>query len=241
MRLFGRILILAGIFSASLPASTTGAPILGVGSTGCMSVLGGDPMTCSHLSVDPFGPEVVAGTLAITGEFTFYNDVALFSFMLSGDTLFSARTTSYAVTGFDSTFAIFNADANRTMVLSADGSQYARSADVTNDGDPATDDFDDQLSAFMLSGGNYILALVMYPNDFRQDPAFGLADSLLAGFQLDAFEPLSCEPSCGFSLEINAQLIDDGGPQPVPEPGTLALFGTGALAALVRRRSRKRV
>jgi hypothetical protein len=232
MRLFGRTLILAGIFCAAVPAATSAAPILGTGSGGCGGVLAADTPTCSLLTIDPFSAD------AIGGEFEFHNDVALFSFTLTGDTLFSARTTSYATTGFDSTFAIFNTDANRSMVRFPDDSQYAHSEDVNLD--PDNPNFDDQLAPFELSAGTYILALVMWPNEFSHDDAFGLADSLLAGFFADAEEPVSCAPTCVFSLDIDAQLLDDGGPEPIPEPATFALVASGALAALARRRSRRR-
>jgi hypothetical protein len=233
MRVFGRSLILAALLCAFAPSRAGAAPILGTGSTGCTSVLGSDPTTCSLLNVDPFG------TGAIEGEFTFHNDVALFTFTLTGDTLFSARTTSFSTTGFDSTFAVFNTDANFSMVQFPDGSQYAHSEDISLD--PDDPNYDDQLASFELTAGTYILALVMWPNEFSHDAQFGLADSLLAGFFGDAEEPVSCAPSCGFSLDIDATLIDDGGPQQVPEPATFALVASGALAALMRRRSRKRI
>jgi hypothetical protein len=232
MRLFGRILILAGLACALAPATAGAAPILGSTSLGCGSVLGADTTTCGLVSIDPFG----AGNIG--GEFSFHNDVALFSFTLAGDTLFSARTTSFATTGFDSTFGVFHADGNLSMVAFPDGSQLARSEDINTDPDNAN--YDDQLAPFVLSAGSYILALVMYPNDFRQDDPFGLVDSLLAGFQTDDDDPVSCAPSCAFTLDIDASPIE-GPSQAVPEPGTLALIGSGALAALVRRRAKKRI
>jgi len=234
MRVFGRGLILGALLCASAPSVAGAAPILGPGSLGCSSVLGADAGTCSLLTIDPFSPE------AIAGEFAFHNDVALFSFTLTGDTLFSARTTSFATTGFDSTFGVFYADGNRSLVQFPDGSQFAHSEDINPDPDPANSNYDDRLAPFVLGGGSYILALVLYPNDFSHDAAFGLFDSLLAGFQTDADEPVSCAPSCAFSLDIDATLVDNGQPQSVPEPATLALIASGALAAVVRRRSRKR-
>jgi len=232
MRLFGRILILAGIASVCVPATAGAAPILGSAGLGCGSVLGADTAGCGLLNVDPFAP----GTIG--GEFAFHNDVALFSFSLTGDTLFSARTTSYATTGFDSTFGVFYAGGTRSLVAFPDGSQFAHSEDINTDPDNAN--YDDRLSPFVLGAGSYILALVMYPNDFRQDDPFGVIDSLLAGFQSDLDEPVSCAPSCAFTLDIDAAPVE-GPSQSVPEPGTLALFGSGALAALVRRRAKKRI
>jgi hypothetical protein len=232
MRVFGRGLILAALLCAAAPSVVGAAPILGAASLGCGSVLGADTSTCSMVNIDPFSPD------AIEGAFTFHNDIALFSFTLTGDTNFSARTTSYATTGFDSTFGVFYADGNRSMVQFPDGSQYAHSEDVNLDPDNAN--YDDQLASFVLSQGTYILALVMWPNDFGHDAAFGLPDSLLADFFADAEEPVSCGPSCAFSLEIDATPVD-GQSEGVPEPGTLALVASGALAACVRRRSRKRI
>ena len=232
MRVFGRSLILAALPCAFAPSIVRAAPILGPESIGCISVLGADTSTCSLLGIDPFSPAAIEGT------FTFHNDVALFSFTLSGDTLFTARTTSFATTGFDSTFGIFHADGTYSMVVSEDGTQRARSSEINSDPDPANANYDDELVSFALSGGSYILALVMYDTDFTP---LGLQDSLLAGFSNDADDPLSCAPTCGFSLDIDATLIDDGGPQQVPEPATFALVACGALAGLMRRRSRKRI
>jgi hypothetical protein len=231
MRVAGRTLVFGVLIYGLLAPTASASPILGADSIGCTAVLTAPTTNCALLGIDPFAP----GT--ISGEFEFLNDVALFSFTLTGDTMFSAHTTSFAATGFDSTFALFNAGGNRSMVAFPDGSQFARSADIN--ADPDNPNYDDALAPFLLGGGDYILALVMYPNDFRQAPDFGLTDSLLAGFQSDGAAPESCGAACGFSLRIDATPSGDGPPAPVPEPGTLVLLGSGAVAAFIRKRSKK--
>src|SRR4051812_18286808 len=124
MRVAGRTLVFGVLIYGLLASTASASPILGADSIGCTAVLTAPTTNCALLGIDPFAP----GT--ISGEFEFLNDVALFSFTLTGDTMFSAHTTSFATTGFDSTFALFNAGGTRSMVAFPDGSQYAHSADI---------------------------------------------------------------------------------------------------------------
>ena len=94
----------------------------------------------------------------------------------------------------------------------------------------------DQLGGFALTANtNYYLAVFLdidpdVTNGFNGNP-----ESLGLGFACDA----GCLGGSGsFSLTLSA--ISDGQPEPVPEPGTLVLMGTGVLAAVARGRAKKR-
>jgi hypothetical protein len=184
----------------------------------------------------------LTGSVDLRGEFESDSDVALFEFIVDGTATFSALTTSYLTTGFDSMLGLFDASTllNVTYLDPANENQptAARGADIS------ADNYDDQLGPFVLGAGTYFLALLnnnSSANGFSFDQVANL-DSLENGFGCD--DPTLCLGAAaagGFSLTL-AAVPDVDPPQPVPEPGTFALLGTGALAALARRRrSRKRV
>jgi len=215
MRVFAQVLILGGLLSALAPAPVSAAPILlpsGDSGGSCLNVLGVANSNCSLFSFDP-----LAGSNVSDLMFASNKDVALFQFFLGFDATFAVDTS---LTGLDTWLGLFRADTKEMYsyfdpVVDAELQAFGSKS----------------LEGVLLDGGrSYYLAVLLNPNGFSGTPT-----SLLEGFACDGIDVDSgCLSGGGrFSLGLAAQ------PQPVPEPGTLALVGGGAIAALVRRRSRK--
>ena len=217
MRVCARVLILGGLLSALAPAPASAAPILmPSGDTGgsCLNVLGVANSNCSLFSFDP-----LAGSNVSDLMFASNKDVALFQFFLGFDATFAVDTS---LTGLDTWLGLFRAD-TKEMYSYFDPVVDAELQAFGSKG----------LEGVLLDGGrSYYLAVLLNPNGFSGTPT-----SLLEPFACDGPVDL-VDPGCltgggRFSVSLAAP------PQPVPEPGTLALVGGGAIAALVRRRSRK--
>ena len=216
MRVFAQVLILGGLLSALAPAPVSAAPILlpsGDSGGSCLNVLGVANSNCSLFSFDP-----LADSNVFDLTFASNKDVALFQFFLGFDATFAVDTS---LTGLDTWLGLFRADTKEMYsyfdpVVDAELQAFGSKS----------------LEGVLLDGGtSYYLAVLLNPNGFSGTPS-----SLLEGFACDGAIEIDnpCLSGGGeFSLSLDAQ------PQPVPEPGTLALVGGGAIAALVRRRSRK--
>lgn len=223
MRVFRRGLILAALLCASAPSVAGAAPIL-AGSTTCGDLVA--TTECSLLGIDPLSAEL----LQLSGDFVSSSDIALFSFTFDEgtQTRLTVTTTSFASGSFDPTLALFNADGSIYEYLGSDGVlTQARFFDISLD----SFNYDDYLD-LVLGGGSYFLALIAYPNEFAgSDQSLG---------------PLTCDSGCEplgatfFAFDLSAEEVE-GPPQGVPEPGTLTLLAMGALGALVRGRSNKRI
>ena len=239
MRVFGRGLILAAALCASAPSLVSAAPFVlqPTATRECDGVVA-VPGNCTVFSIG-----TLTGSAALDGVFDTDSDVALIEFLVGVDSTFFAQTTSYLTTGFNAMLGLFDAETNLNVTyldpLQENQPVAARGADI-DPFDPAGANLDDQLGAFALGPGRYYLAILnnnSFANGFSFDEDAGL-DSLLKGFACD--DPLLCS-GVGGSFSLTLQAIPDvGTPEPVPEPGTLALLGSGALAALVRRRAKKR-
>jgi hypothetical protein len=205
------------LLSALAPAPASAAPILlPSGDTGgsCLSVLGVENSNCSLFSFDP-----LTGSNVFDLMFSSNKDVALLQFFVGFDATFAADAS---LTGLNSLVGLFSADSKEMYsyfdpTLGAEVQAFSQKS----------------LEGVLLEGGrSYYLAVLADFNGFNGTPT-----SLLEGFTCDGAIALD-DPCLGgggsLSLGLAAQ------PQPVPEPGTLALVGGGAIAALVRRRSRKR-
>ena len=224
MRVFGRSLILAALLCTAAPSLAGATPMLnGVSGDACVGLVADASM--DHCGVFDIG--LLTGSL--TGSFENLQDVALFQFTVSGETSFGASLD--LLSSFAGFLGLFDGDLN--LVTYGDG-LTAQGFDIGSEG-----------LVPLVDGNTYVLALILGFNTFSGTPT-----SLLAGFSADDttipdFEGLlygPCNPeqqACSFSLSLNVE--SEGGPARVPEPGTLALLGTGALAALVRRRSKKRI
>lgn len=240
MRVFARLLALAGLICAFAPATANAAPLLvqpPSGGSGCAGIVGDTTTSCGLFSLG----SLLGGSSTLDITFESDKDVALFEFSVDTDSMFSAFTSS-SVTGLDSILGLFDA-ATKTLHSYVDPAQdnalvQAFGADIDPFGN-----FNDQLGSFVLAGGTkYYLAVLLNPIDLMTTNGFnGAPTSLLAGFGCDG-DGFCLGGGGSFSLTIETTPLDDGtgGPQPVPEPGTLALLGSGALAALARHRKKMR-
>ena len=240
MRVFGRGLILAALLCATAPSVAGAAPILnGTGGASCGGIVASASLGhCGLFDILSFADP-------LSGSFENLEDVALFRFTVSDPSTFSA-TISQAVNLFDGFLGLFDGDTgsfNSVTYLNATEGDFVRAQGVDL-GVP------DPILLGETGERTYILALLLGFNGFTQSSTDVRLDSLLAGFSADDttdpdFAGIlhgSCDPeqrACGFSVAVNVE--SEGAPQAVPEPGTLALVGCGALAAVVRRRSRRRI
>jgi hypothetical protein len=221
MRLFGRGLILAAFLCASAPSVAGAAPI-GLGSGGCAGLVAS--AECRLLDIDP------ATFAGLEGSFQTFGDIALFAFTFLEDTRLIATTSSYAAGSFDPTFGLFHGTGNILEFDGPGGLTPARFFDISLD----TGDYDDRID-LVLAAGSYIMALIAFPNDFS-----GLPGSLQAGFACDDLS-LCPEGAPGlFAFDFAATPVEEP-TQSVPEPSTLALVGSAAIVAMLRRRREKRI
>jgi hypothetical protein len=218
MRVFGRVLIVSGLLSALATAPASAAPILA--STGDSGVECGLALDIASSGCSLFSLGMLTGgtTFDFDLEFTSDTDVALFAFSVDADATFAVSTLS---TGLFPFLGLF----------SETGTLYSY-IDPVN-GELQAQGFD-ALSEVSLTGGSlYYLAVLLFPNGFG-----GTATSLLEPFACDGI--VNDCTGVGGNVAVSLQAVSDEQPVGVPEPGTLALFGCGAFAAMVRRRSRKR-
>jgi hypothetical protein len=212
MRVFGRILILAAVLCACAPGAALASPLLaGVEGGSCSDYVAADSLGHCGL-VDVIDP---LSTDPITGLFRDMADIALFRFTVDAPSTFVVTTTN----AFDSVFSLFYADTLDIVTYGVDG-LVARSG------------FEPSLGAdapIPLLARTYILALVTGFNNSHE--------SLQGLFDSDFADPEACT-ACEFSIALN--VASHTPPNPVPEPGTLCLLGSGAVAAFVRRRAKKR-
>jgi hypothetical protein len=236
MRVFGPVLVVAGLLSALVPSAAGAAPIV-VDPVDCTAVLGRTNSDCTLYDLGS-----IEGLSTIDLTFESYADVAVFAFSVSSDSTFFAQTSSV---GLDSMLALF--DDERSV--------YAGAPELAFGTDNFSAD-DDQLGGFVLTGGTtYYLAVLLTPifNPDVDDP-FTFVSNGFNGTLVSPFGSLEAEFGCEatnaaggsvcagaggtFSLQLSATA--EGG-EPVPEPGTLVLLGSGVLAAVIRGRTKKRI
>ena len=231
MRVFGRVLILGLLWSAFAGAADA-APILLPSEdpdAKCDAVLGGVANTnCSLFSL---GALTGSATFDFDLEFASDSNVALFEFSIDAEATFAAETSPAGL------FPLLG-------LFSADKALYTYIDPAVDPEVPVQAFGFERLEGVSLAGDSvYYLAVLLSANGFSDTPTALLAPFACDGENRDGLGPDGaplCPGSGGaFNLQFSVTSID-GGPQPVPEPGTLVLVGAGAVAALMRRRSRKR-
>jgi hypothetical protein len=232
----------AGVDASSITSVVVGSS--NVSSTDC--TFAGATAACNSFDVGQIAP----GTVPITGIFQFDNDIALFGFSVSSDVLFTATTSSYGnpVAGFDPVLGLYSA-AGALVPYTPAGAPTTCGAGLACIDDISDTDFNAQIANLLLTPGAYLLALTQtqnFPHEQLED--------LLGGFDQAAPElacyntPLPPDAACtagaagqfgGLSGNFALELELDPVTTAVPEPGTLALLGTGLATAIARRRARK--
>ena len=238
MRVFGRALVFAGLVGFCVPAGAAAAPIVvGVDPVGtCLdqALVGETTTSCSVFNVNPYSQDPLSVQLSSS------QDVVLLAFQLISDTLFSVLTTPFTSSSDGPTIGLFhstspgpgNTALSVVTFTNPDGSIETAIGPVISPLDPNAADPNPRL----LAQGSYILALIHPSNFFGGSP-----ESLVEPFSLDSGGTPCTDDPTGCAFSVSFTLPEDGGPAPVPEPGTLTLMAGGAIAGLVqRRRTRKR-
>jgi hypothetical protein len=226
-----------------VPSGAAAAPVLLNSLTpdlGCAGIVI-KTENCSRFGADPLSDT------PLELQFSLLEDVALLEFTLATNTSLSVSTIPFWEDATGPFFGVFNA-----LELDADGNRVEGSLEVASftDSSGATirvlqdvlDPPNPDLPV-VLGPGSYLLALIAPGNFFNSDPSsIDNRESLAFGFSQD-FVATACPDDlagCAFSITFHAS-AEDGGPAPVPEPGTLTLMAGGAIAGLIhRRRSKKR-
>ena len=212
MRVFRGMLFCAGLVCLLTASKATAAPML-LGD--CDEVLGRENSSCSLYGVT--GIEEL-NTLDLT--FASDTNVALFQFSTTGAATLDAEATP--TTELFPFLGLFSGD---TKAL------YSYTDPV--DGELQAQGYSLQ-GVSLVADSVYYLAVVLYPNGFGGTQTD--QTSLLAPFACEGI--LNDCTGVSANVRLSLQAISDE--QPVPEPGTLVLLGTGLLATVVRRRTKKR-
>ena len=222
MRVFRRSLILGGLLWALAAAPANATPILSSDSgVACDDVLGVVNSNCSLFSFDTSEGSRSFEDLVFASD----ADVALFKITTAGATTFLPEITSSSGLFLPPLLGLFNDDDTKSVYLN-DAGEMAVALE--------------RLEGVSLAGDStYYLAVMLSSNYVLGIPS----PSLSEGFACDGVDEVTGESPCpgGGTVTLNFSAIPvDGGPQPVPEPGTLTLVGGVAVAALARRRSIRR-
>lgn len=203
-------------------------------------------------------------TFDFTGNFTFDNDVELFTVTLAVPEVLTAWTTSGATGGFPTYLAMFEGDGTGMTQQSGDPtcldgfSNYTIGSHICNDAEVS------EPPSGTIDAGTYFIALTQWENsmlgnlsdgffwvdlipdpNFTNDPTQGTGYCSGSGYFCDPFT--GDYDSSNWALTIQLSLPQDGvaqgsaseGVGSVPEPSS-ALLVLGGLAAAWRMRARRR-
>jgi hypothetical protein len=178
-----------------------------------------------------------SASFTFDGDIAYHNDVIEIAFTLDTDaTDVSVWTDSYmSGTNFDPITAVWQSTGSGYSLVAQNDDNGSIAAGQTN--------WDSGLLFNSLSAGNYLFTIATFNN-------WALGTLLSDGFTFDADTPISLavwhqpasDVNMGTYYRVNLSGVDSASnnSDPVPEPTTMLLFGTG-LAGLVgsRRRSMK--
>jgi hypothetical protein len=241
----------AGVDASSITITAAGGGPSNVDGTAC--TFAGATGACSSFDIHQIDT-VVPGAVSIAGLFQFDNDIALFGFSVNSDVLFTATTSSFTRDangdpdgGFDPLLGLYNA-AGALVPYTPAGDPVNCGGGLACIDDISDTDFNAQIANLLLTPGNYFLALtqtVNFPHEQLEDllggfdqaaPELACYWSGLAAGECTAGAPGMFQGLSGnFALELQVDPVATA----VPEPGTLALLGTGLVTAIARRRARK--
>jgi hypothetical protein len=212
--------------------------------------LGGDSRIQQIFNANQFG----GSTVTITG-ITFRPDGVLGTVMASTnyDIQISAGTINsmdFAFAGFDNNYASLSNTANlvgsRNLVTGAFGSDESRNVSSSNTGPvggpKAFDIFVPFTSNYVYNpaNGNLFLDITSFSTALGQTSTIVDADNESGVLRSLSGASSGSGTASDIGLVIQFQTLDVP-PTPIPEPGTVTLFGLGmaGLVAAVRRRGRK--
>jgi hypothetical protein len=193
----------------------------------------------SALLILAFSQVVAAGTLTYSGQFGLDEDVVLIPLLISGNTLVTIQTTSFAsgITGFEPVLTVFDGAGNLLLQDATGGTEpNACGARLT---DPASGFCLDAYIQATLGTGSYTVALSEWDNI----PGGTLADGFPQTGNGNFTGPEFLGQPGAFILFNTSQRtnnwalqIDGAASTPTPEPGTAGLLGTALAGAVMLRR-----
>lgn len=199
-----------------------------------------------------------ASTISFTGTFAADDDVQLFTFDLVTAGTVTITTFGYAggtngagstitAGGFDPDIAVFQGTGPSASLIGMNSDAGCGTANA----DPTTGAcWDSQLVLTLLPAGTYTLALTQYANvalggllsdGFSQVGMGNFTGPMFVGAAGAFIDANLAQRTGAWAVDIagvNGAFIN-GGPAPVPEPGSIVLLATGLAAAFgYRRRAR---
>lgn len=184
-----------------------------------------------------------AANFSFTGNFALDDDVQLFNFNVTSESMVTLRTLSYAGGvnaagetiargGFDPILILYDSAGNVIDWNDDPGPGVVPT-------DPTTNSYWDAFLTALLAPGSYIVSLTQYDNFSSGTLADGFWREGEGNFTVyigcpnsgPAFNDASGQPGCARDSHwaVDVLNVADASAVPVPEPASLSLFGLGLL------------